>query len=311
MCGVFQRAAGPGVVERWRAALARQRLPAAHVAWCDAAAAADLVGVKPAGAGLWWPAGTVASPARSVAALLDHPRVSLVQAAAAVVDGVGGGWTAAATDGRPLARAAVAVIAAGADSPRLLQATALPVRAVAGQVTFIDSGPLRALRAALGGDGTLLRAPDGTIAVGATYEPLGAAGGGALDVRRAAHSNLARLDRLLATPVDARVVGHFAGVRCVARDRLPYAGAVADEAIGAASAARLRGAHLDDLSRRPRLLAAFALGSRGLTFGALAGELIAAQVEGEPLPLERDLVDTLDPARALLRRLRTGRAAAG
>jgi tRNA 5-methylaminomethyl-2-thiouridine biosynthesis bifunctional protein len=55
------------------------------------------------------------------------------------------------------------------------------------------------------------------------------------------------------------------------------------------------------------LYAACAYGSRGLTFAALAAELIAAHIEGEPLPLERDLVHALDPARVLLRRLRGGK----
>jgi tRNA 5-methylaminomethyl-2-thiouridine biosynthesis bifunctional protein len=100
-------------------------------------------------------------------------------------------------------------------------------------------------------------------------------------------------------------VGRYCGVRCIARDRLPYAGSVADEA-GALTAARLRGAHFRDLPRRAGLYAACALGSRGLAFAALAAELVAAGIEGEPMPVERDLADALDPARVLLRRLRRG-----
>ena len=40
-----------------------------------------------------------------------------------------------------------------------------------------------------------------------------------------------------------------------------------------------------------------AMGSRGLTFTALSGELIAALVHGEPLPLARNLARALYPAR--------------
>ena len=147
-----------------------------------------------------------------------------------------------------------------------------------------------------------LRAPDGTIAIGATFDP-GESAAGELDQRAADHRNLARLERLLAEPVEARAVGRYCGVRCIARDRLPYAGSVADEA-GALTAARLRGAHFRDLPRRAGLYAACALGSRGLAFAALAAELIAAGIEGEPMPVERDLADALDPARVLLHRLR-------
>jgi tRNA 5-methylaminomethyl-2-thiouridine biosynthesis bifunctional protein len=66
----------------------------------------------------------------------------------------------------------------------------------------------------------------------------------------------------------------------------------------------LRGAHLRDLPRQPGLYGAFGLGSRGLVLAPLAAELIAAQIEGEPWPVERALAAALDPARFLLQRLR-------
>jgi tRNA 5-methylaminomethyl-2-thiouridine biosynthesis bifunctional protein len=42
---------------------------------------------------------------------------------------------------------------------------------------------------------------------------------------------------------------------------------------------------------------AFAYGSRGLIWAALAAELIAAELEGEPLPIEGKLADALHPSR--------------
>jgi tRNA 5-methylaminomethyl-2-thiouridine biosynthesis bifunctional protein len=42
-------------------------------------------------------------------------------------------------------------------------------------------------------------------------------------------------------------------------------------------------------------------GARGLVWAPLAGELLASRLSGIPLPLERELVDALDPARFLLR----------
>jgi tRNA 5-methylaminomethyl-2-thiouridine biosynthesis bifunctional protein len=41
-------------------------------------------------------------------------------------------------------------------------------------------------------------------------------------------------------------------------------------------------------------------------WAALAGELLASQLEHEPLPLEGDLADALDPGRFVLRRARRG-----
>ncbi|CAG9228858.1 hypothetical protein BVI434_550049 [Burkholderia vietnamiensis] len=39
-------------------------------------------------------------------------------------------------------------------------------------------------------------------------------------------------------------------------------------------------------------------------WASLGAELIASQLEGEPLPLERELADAVDPARFLIRALR-------
>jgi tRNA 5-methylaminomethyl-2-thiouridine biosynthesis bifunctional protein len=38
------------------------------------------------------------------------------------------------------------------------------------------------------------------------------------------------------------------------------------------------------------------LGSRGLTFAALCGEVLAARLHGEPLPITQKLADALLPA---------------
>jgi tRNA 5-methylaminomethyl-2-thiouridine biosynthesis bifunctional protein len=303
--GFFQQVADAEEA-RWRAALAAKRLPARFVEWMNPDDAFVRLGVRPARPGLWWPEGRLISPPRWIAALLDSPRVALAQSTVDRIDRNDDRWIVRGTRGDVIGDAVMVVVATAMDVPRLLGSAALPVQAVPGQVTFIDAPQLASLRAGMGGDGTLLHAPDGRLAVGATYETLIGPVDAALDERMASRSNLARLERLLAEPAEARVAGRYTGVRCVARDRLPYAGAVADELVAAAMAAQLRGARFDDLPRRPRLFASLAHGSRGLTFAALAAELIAAHAEGEPLPVERALADAIDPGRVLLRRLRRG-----
>ncbi|WP_247363989.1 hypothetical protein, partial [Ralstonia pseudosolanacearum] len=61
---------------------------------------------------------------------------------------------------------------------------------------------------------------------------------------------------------------------------------------------------------RDRLYAALAYGSRGLTWSVLGAELLAAQIDGGPLPLESELAAALDPGRFLMRALRHGKHAA-
>ena len=62
--------------------------------------------------------------------------------------------------------------------------------------------------------------------------------------------------------------------RSVTPDRLPVVGRLAEGVYGA-----------------------FAFGSRGLIWAALAAELIACELEGEPLPVEGKLADAISPAR--------------
>src|SRR6202051_1532573 len=94
--------------------------------------------------------------------------------------------------------------------------------------------------------------------------------------------------------------------RSVTSDRMPMIGALADETAARADATRLSGAWPLYLPRTPGLYGAFAFVSRGLVWSTLAAELIAAQIEGEPWPIERELAEAVDPARFLLRALRQG-----
>jgi tRNA 5-methylaminomethyl-2-thiouridine biosynthesis bifunctional protein len=306
--GVFQQAADREEAERWSAAL--DPLPREFVAMRNAADAVSALGLAPRGPGLWWPEGRIVSAAHWSAALLAHPNIRVHLRTTAASASKDDGWTVATEGGRNF-RAAVLIAANAFDAPRLLGLTT-PLTSVRGRITRLDPAPFAALQAPISGDGYLLRAPDSTVSVGATYEtPLDVdPDASALDEQRATASNLARLARLLADAPAATATGIFDGRRCVARDRLPLAGAAADEAFARREAERLKGAHFEDLPRRAGLFACFALGSRGLTLAPLLGDLIACRIEGEPLPIERDLAAAIDPARFLLRALRTGRARA-
>jgi tRNA 5-methylaminomethyl-2-thiouridine biosynthesis bifunctional protein len=90
----------------------------------------------------------------------------------------------------------------------------------------------------------------------------------------------------------------------VAPDRLPLIGPLADESIAAPKNPRLA-----TLPRVAGLYGAFGFGSRGLLWAGLGAELLASQLEGEPLPLEARLADALDPGRFLLRALRRATSA--
>lgn len=315
--GVFQLAGNSAESERWQQALDRLGLPSTWISWCSQAAASAQIGMRPSGAGLWWPNGAIVSAPRWCRALLTSHSIAVCRADVGSIAAAEGGWRVLNAHGQELASAPVVIVAAALESPTLLGGAHARVRAVRGRIASLQPDGWEGLRAPVTGDGYLLRDPDGGVSVGATYEVEidSAFADAGLSRERALQGNLARVPRLLASPPQPSAIGSFEGVRCVAHDRMPLAGLMHDEIAMRAAAEQLRGAHLADLPRRAGLTACFALGSRGLTLAPLLAETIAAQVEGEPLPIERDLAATVDPARFALRSVRharvVGNAASG
>ena len=85
-----------------------------------------------------------------------------------------------------------------------------------------------------------------------------------------------------------------AAPRLSLRDHLPVIGRLpVARALGTALAAGAPGTALDGL------WIAAGFGGRGLLWAVLAAECIAAQLDGEPAPIERTLSDAIDPARFL------------
>ena len=169
-----------------------------------------------------------------------------------------------------LPRAPVVILANAGEAPRLCTVPNLRLRSVRGQLTYVPEDALEPPHVVVLRGGMVLPPVDGVCVVGATYDledPHAA-------VREEDHAgNLERLRGILGVEVRAPVDGRVA-FRAVTPDRVPVVGKIADGVYGA-----------------------FAYGSRGLVWAALAAELIAAELEGEPLPLEGALTRAMDPGR--------------
>ncbi|AOZ06411.1 bifunctional tRNA (5-methylaminomethyl-2-thiouridine)(34)-methyltransferase MnmD/FAD-dependent 5-carboxymethylaminomethyl-2-thiouridine(34) oxidoreductase MnmC [Cupriavidus malaysiensis] len=321
-CGVLQTGADEAEAAMLHGALQALGFPPEYVRWMAPEEAAASHGAAVARGGLWFGQGGWAPPP-------DICRAQLARAGAAVQARFGctvaalartaHGWQATGTAGEVLAEAPVLVMANAHQAERLLPLQFLPLRRVRGQLTTLPPEAVAALGrwpdCVVTGAGYLLpQGADACARVGSSYED----DAGPRFERPEIHAaNLARLAALLPATADAAraldpaSLRGYVGVRTVSHNRLPFVGAVADEAEAARHAQALRGAHLRDLPRLPGLYAALAYASRGLTWAALGAELLASQIEGEPLPLESDLADALDPARLLLRALRHGHLEAG
>lgn len=281
----------------------------------DRRQACDIAGVALRHGGLWMPACRVGAPPR-----LCESWIAGAGAAVRVLPGIAvdrlqqadGQWTAVDAQGRPIARAPVAVLANAGDAFRLAAMPGPPLRQVRGQTTLLGPPVLAGLRTVIGGVAYACPLPGGQALVGSTFDD----GESLLPEPAADLSNLRRLALMLdgADPPDAwagaaigAALGAATGLRHVARDRLPLIGPIPDvAACRAQAAAMMRNARLP-LPALPGLFGAFGFGSRGLLWASLAAESIGAALDGEPPVLEADLLGAIDPGRFLRHALRRGR----
>ncbi|MGP1630323.1 MAG: FAD-dependent 5-carboxymethylaminomethyl-2-thiouridine(34) oxidoreductase MnmC [Giesbergeria sp.] len=259
--------------------------------------AAALPGDSPA---CWHQRAGWVRPKRLVASLLAAPGIRLhtggcvAQLHRVHAEGV---WQLRDANGALLAEAELVVLAAGPACNALVQSLGLaplPLDAVRGQLSWGLQGADMALPPfPVNGKGALVGhvpAPEGGLAwhAGSTFErgrtelPL------TPQEQQAAHQvNFANLQQLLPSAA-GQLAPHFAagapglqtwmGVRCTSPDRLPIVGPLAAD-------------------RLPDLWVSTAMGARGLTRAILCGELLAARLHAEPLPVEERLARAMGTER--------------
>ena len=306
-CGVLQLADDSTNEARAAATAAQLAYPPSFAEYVTRASASELAGAELRMGGWWFPQAGWVQPGTFV-------REELAAAGAQITTHfgreavrllrVGDHWRVDDGAGSMIAEAPVVVLANANDAARLIDLGPHVLRRVLGQQSHLPAPPFAAPRVIVGGDGYVFPAIDGIAVAGATY----VLDGTALQPDAAGHAaNLLRVEHMLpgstadvaASTLDGRI-----GFRCVATDRMPMVGALVDVAGARQRAHSLTGARFADLPRHPNLYGAFAFASRGLSWTPLAAELLASQIECEPLPLEGALVDAIDPGRFIMHRLR-------
>jgi len=267
----------PGYVEVLSAAAASARAGTAlaHPAWC-------------------YPGGGALDPAAYVRAMLAASGAELrLGTAVAALRDAGDGWALLDADGGLIASAPLVVLAGGHGQLPLLGDLAEGLVVQRGQLSHLADAPwCPALPIA--GEGYAIADGRGGLWCGATAQD----GDADPTLREADQSdNFARYARLagLAEPPRGPLAGRV-GWRLIAPDRLPLIGGLAGPG-PLADQLRLQ-------PRRPGLVVCTGFASRGITWAALAGRLVAALALGAPRPLEADLLDAVDPLRFALRRAR-------
>ena len=300
-CGVLHLAREPEHEAQQRRTVEQLGFPPEILQFVDHEKASQLLG-QPVNMGGWWfpGGGWVQPPSVCRAALAAFPgRIELrLNATVAGIKRPKSEWQVLAADGSVLAEAPVLVMASGVAAPGFEQFAWLPQRSGRGQVSHLPAAAAPTLNTVLFQIGYAVPAVDGLSLIGASlsYED------GDTGERTADHAdNLARLRLTLpgfAAGTDPATLHGRVGFRPMSPDRLPIVGAVPD------LAAATPNTRLHNLPRQPGLWCVQGFGARGIVWSALMADLLVSQLEGEPLPLERDLVDALDPGRFLLKAAR-------
>lgn len=279
--------------------------------------AEELAGVALDSGGLFYPEAGWVHPPALCAHLAAHPNIRLLTHREVLdLHREDGQWCARAGE-TLLARAPVAVLAGGAEIARFPEAAGLPLKRIRGQISRLPAtAASRDLQTVLCAEGYVAPVRDGEHTLGASFrfdsdELVLTAEEHAenLQLLQEISTNLAerlQLDRLDPAALDGR-----AGFRCTSPDYLPIAGPLADAAAFAEAYAVL-GKDARQVPQHPcpwldGLYVSSGHGSRGLLSAPLAGELLAAWLDDEPLPVPRAVAEACHPNRFGLRRLIRGK----
>ena len=311
-CGVLQLAFD--APEAGRQAKLAEAFPADLLHSLSREQAEARAGVALPAGGLFYPDAGWVHPPALCRQLASHPRIRLLTHSEALeLRRVDGRWQA--LDGeRLLAEAPVAILAGAAEVRRF--AAELPLKRIRGQISRL---PQTARSAELAGvvcaEGYVAPPRGGEHTLGASFDfhsqdcaPTAAEHAGNLELLREISADLAErldTDRLDPAQLDGR-----AAFRCTSPDYLPIVGPLADPAAFAETYAVLgkdaRQVPDSPCPWRDGLYVNSGHGSRGLITAPLCGELLAAWLNDEPLPLPRAVAEACHPNRFLLRKLIRG-----
>jgi tRNA 5-methylaminomethyl-2-thiouridine biosynthesis bifunctional protein len=314
-CGVLQLAFNAKEAER-HAQLAAA-FPEDLLQWLKQPEAQNRAGVGLAHGGLYYPEGGWVHPPALCQAQAAQANIELLSHQEALeLRKVDDQWQAFDSE-RLLASAAVVVLAGAAEIKRFAQSAELPLKRIRGQITCLAETPQsQALTTVVCAEGYVAPARLGEHTLGASFD----FNSDDLNPTTAEHvGNLAMLEEIstdLVTRlhISEQLVEDLQGraaFRCTSPDYLPIVGPLADrEAFLEAYAALSKDARLIPDIACPWLDGLYVNsghGSRGLITAPLSGELLAAWLDNEPLPLPRSVAEACHPNRFALRRLIRGK----
>jgi tRNA 5-methylaminomethyl-2-thiouridine biosynthesis bifunctional protein len=291
-CGVLQMPKEPREAARLQQMVEELGFPESFLKWASMEEASVHAGRSVPSGGVFFPKGGWVNPPSLCAARLSRPSngaLSLRFSSEGMepeYDADLGEWRLRVDRGGEELRAPVLILANSWGASAFRFGRDVTQKRVRGQVTHLPEGALLDPQCVLTRDGYLTPGWEGVASLGASYDF------GSEDPALSAGSHQENLNRLsgllglapdeLGPWADGALEGRV-GFRALTPDRFPVVGPLAG--------GRRSG---EDW---PGLFAFLGLGSRGIVWSGMLGELLGQQIEGEPLLMESDLIGAVDPAR--------------
>jgi tRNA 5-methylaminomethyl-2-thiouridine biosynthesis bifunctional protein len=310
-CGVLQLAFDAKEAQRQTQLAAA--FPADLLTNLDRSAAEVKAGITLPAGGLFYPEAGWVHPPALCALLSQQPNIRLqLHQQALELRRDGDSWQAWNGE-QLLASASVVVLASAAEIKGFAQAAHLPLKRIRGQISRLPATKAsRALSTVVCAEGYIAPPRLDEHTLGASFD----FNSDDLTLNSADHaSNLQLLDEispelscaLNAAVLDPEQLQGRAAFRCTSPDYLPIVGPLADAAAFAEAYAVL-GKDARQVPETPcpwldGLYINSGHGSRGLITAPLSGELIAAWLNDEPLPVPADVAQACHPNRFALRAL--------
>lgn len=257
----------------------------------------------------FFPAAGWAFPVKICEAITKVCSGSLTRLTANVseINRVNDGWQLLNEHGEKIVAEGVIVIANGIGVRKIGATSWLPISSIRGQITEVSSSiKSRVLKHAISFDAYVTPDYDGIHYLGASYS-LHENTENLLEDDQ--NENFSRLEKMALGIFDrpSELSGRV-GFRAVSIDRVPIVGAMPDEQAFKQLYKDLHhgrpAEHYKSGQYLPGFYVSAAHGSKGMCSCFLSAEIIASIAENSPLPVTKEVADSMNPARFLIRNLR-------
>lgn len=307
-CGVAQLATTEKEHARQKGMLEKQGYPDTLMQYKTADELTTLAGTDIAFSGLFYPDAGWVSPQAFCKRLVEHDNISVIQADIQQLDYADNKWSLQSTDKQTF-KTSHAVICNAELANQFTQTKHLKLKPIRGQVSIAkESNASDQLRTVICGDGYISPAKEQHYCFGATFDLKGRERNVTAEDHQFNLDKLTKAAPVLGSDLSKHKLDGRTAFRCSTPDYMPIVGPapVYDAFIEHFAPLRKdKNWQFEDVSPKhyPGLYVNTGHGSKGLVTCPISAELIAAMLCTEPLPLPKNMIDTLNPSRFIIKNL--------